>query len=105
LGDGTFPFPWGSDGLTVEQRANFGLAGPVTVGSMRLGVSPFGAHDMAGNVREWLASVADPRRRTVVGGSWQDPTYMFEPQHAETFDPAYASPAIGFRVARAPRVN
>ncbi len=43
LGDDLLPFPWGNDGLTVEQRANFGLAGPVAVGSMRLGVSPFGA--------------------------------------------------------------
>ncbi len=100
LADGKDPFPWGTDGLTVEQRANFGLGGPAPVGSMRLGVSPFGAHDMAGNVREWLSDMVDARRRTVVGGSWQDPTYMFEADHAETFEPGYASPAIGFRVVR-----
>ena len=100
LGDGDRAFPWGNDGLTVEQRANFGLLGPRPVGSMRAGVSPFGLHDMAGNVREWIADVTDAHRRTVVGGSWQDPTYMFERQHAESFDAGYASPAIGFRIVR-----
>lgn len=100
LGDDDRAFPWGNDGLTVEQRANFGLIGPQPVGSMRAGVSPFGLHDMAGNVREWVADARDPRRRFVVGGSWQDPTYMFEPQHAESFEAGYASPAIGFRIAR-----
>ena len=100
LDDGSLPFPWGTDGMTVEQRANFGLAGTSPVGSMRLSVSPFGVHDMAGNVREWLADTTDARRRIVVGGSWQDPTYMFEPQHAERFEPGYASPAIGFRIMR-----
>lgn len=56
---------------------------------------------MAGNVREWLRDEAPQGiRRLVVGGSWQDPTYMFEPAHAEAFDPSFASEIIGFRCVR-----
>ena len=42
---------------------------------------------------------SDEKRR-VVGGSWLDPSYMFEPSHAESFDPAYANEAIGFRCTK-----
>lgn len=101
LEDARNPFPWGRDAFTAEQRANFALAGTRPVGSYPAGVSPFGCHDMAGNVREWLADTpASPNRRIVVGGSWQDPTYMFEAEHAEQFDLAFANQAIGFRTVR-----
>ena len=101
LGDGRGPFPWGNDVRTTEARANFGLVGTRPVGSYPLGVSPFGCFDMAGNVREWLREPAsDPAQRSVVGGSWEDPAYMFELSHAEAFDPAFANEAIGFRLVR-----
>jgi len=94
-------FPWGRDVRTAELRANFGLAGSQPVGSHPAGVSPFGCYDMAGNVREWLRDPApDGKRRIVVGGSWQDPSYMFERSHEEAYDPAFASDAIGFRVVK-----
>jgi len=57
---------------------------------------------MAGNVREWLTDVAanaGGQRYFVTGGSWQDPSYMFELDHMEHFDPAFASAALGFRLA------
>jgi formylglycine-generating enzyme required for sulfatase activity len=101
LGDAGAPFPWGRDAKTAELRANFELAGTRPVGSYPLGVSPFGCLDMAGNVREWLREAGpDPARRVVVGGSWQDPVYMFEPGHAEWFDPAFSNEAIGFRCVK-----
>ena len=101
LDEGQAPFPWGRDGATVDQRANFGLVGTAPVGSFEAGVSPYGCQDMAGNVREWLAD-ASPGvlRYFVAGGSWQDPSYMFELAHTEHFEPSYASAAIGFRLAR-----
>jgi len=48
-------YPWGDDWPTVE-RANFGsLVGRTTpVGLYPAGVSPFGCHDMAGNVNNWV---------------------------------------------------
>jgi formylglycine-generating enzyme required for sulfatase activity len=56
---------------------------------------------MAGNVREWLREPAsDSAHRSVVGGSWEDPAYMFEASHTETFEPAFSNNAIGFRLVR-----
>ncbi|MGH7637100.1 MAG: formylglycine-generating enzyme family protein, partial [Gemmatimonadaceae bacterium] len=99
LADGSLPFPWGKDGATVDQRANFGLVGTAPVGSFAAGMSPYGCHDMAGNVREWLADRTPGRERHLVaGGSWQDPSYMFELAHMEHFEPSYSSAAIGFRL-------
>jgi hypothetical protein len=95
-------YPWGSDVRTGEQRANFGLVGTQPVGSYLSGLSPFGAFDMAGNVREWLADThPGTTRKVVVGGSWQDPMYMFEASHAESFDRAFSNEAIGFRCVKA----
>ena len=98
LGGGDGIFPWGRDVRSAERRANFGLVGTQPVGGNPAGLSPFGCYDMAGNVREWLLDVQPGDvRRLVVGGSWQDATYMFERSHTESFDPAFANAAIGFR--------
>ncbi len=92
------PFPWGNDVRTFDLRANFGLAGTSAAGRYPLGVSPFGVLDTAGNVREWLADPGGADRFSVTGGSWQDPTYMFDASTLEAFPPTYASDAIGFRL-------
>jgi formylglycine-generating enzyme required for sulfatase activity len=49
-------YPWGDDWPTPD-RANFALAvGRTTpVGLYPAGVSPYGCHDMAGNVNNWTA--------------------------------------------------
>ena len=93
-------FPWGMDGRNIDLRSNFGLVGTRPVGSYPLGISPLGGHDFAGNVREWIRAPSTDAKRRVVGGSWLDPSYMFEPTHAESFDPAYANEAIGFRCTK-----
>jgi len=99
LGDSGGVLPWGNDVKTADLRANFGLVGTQVVESYPLGVSPFGCFDMAGNVREWLRDPApDNNHRLVVGGSWQDPSYMFQSSHAEGFGPGFADQAIGFRL-------
>ena len=102
LGDGSTPWPWGPEGFGVEQRANFGLRGTDAAGSHPLGVSPFGAEDMAGNVREWLADPAGKLpRRLAVGGSWRDPSYMFFARaRTEGVLPDFAGDNIGIRVVR-----
>ena len=101
LGDRDTAFPWGDDVNSAEVRANFGLIGTAPAGNRPAGMSPFGCYDMAGNVREWLSdAVAGTSRRRVVGGSWQDPSYMFEASHAELFDPTFASESIGFRLVQ-----
>lgn len=51
-GDGR-TYPWG-DTPPTELQGNFNFSsGPTEVGSFPAGVSPYGAHDMAGNVWEW----------------------------------------------------
>jgi hypothetical protein len=99
LGDGDHVYPWGRDARSATRRANFNLAGTSPVGSLPLGVSPFGCFDMAGNVREWLRDeTAEGGRYFAAGGSWEDPTYMFFADHLEPFDPAFAGPGLGLRL-------
>ncbi len=52
------PFPWGSE--PPHGRACWKVDGPCEVGSFPSGVSPVGAHDMAGNVREWVGDNYHP---------------------------------------------
>jgi formylglycine-generating enzyme required for sulfatase activity len=50
-------YPWGNN--FVAENGNFyesGYRGTTAVGSFPAGSSPFGAEDMAGNVREWTSS-------------------------------------------------
>ena len=93
-------YPWGSDATTAEQRANFGTSSNRPVGSYPSGLSPFGCADMAGNAKEWLRDNNESGRYGVTGGSWMDPSYMFELSHVEWFDAAYSNEAIGFRLMR-----
>jgi serine/threonine protein kinase len=65
--------------------SNFQGKGPVPVGSLQ-GLTPYGAFDMAGNVREWCSNET-PEGRAIRGGAWDDNTYMFEVQsNAPAFD-------------------
>jgi len=77
---------------------NFQGKGPVPVGSLP-GISPYGAYDMAGNVREWCWNET-PEGRLVRGGAWDDSTYMFDYEsQAPPFD---RSAKNGFRCALYP---
>jgi tRNA A-37 threonylcarbamoyl transferase component Bud32 len=101
VGDGSGPYPWGGDAASTEIRTNFGLAGTAAVGTHPLGVSPWGVQDLPGNVREWLLDLRpSDNRRVAVGGSWQDPSYMFEQSKAEFFEPGFASDLLGIRLVR-----
>jgi hypothetical protein len=91
-------YPWGNDVSTISERANFGSVAVLEIGFFPLGISLFGCFDMAGNVSEWLRDsngLENPAR--TAGGSWQNPTYMFEPTHAQPFKRDYSSTDIGFR--------
>jgi serine/threonine protein kinase/dienelactone hydrolase len=77
---------------------NFQGKGPVPVGSLN-GISPYGAYDMAGNVREWCWNET-PEGRLVRGGAWDDSTYMFNwESQSPPFD---RSAKNGFRCALYP---
>ncbi len=101
LGDEPRVYPWGSDVEAADLRANFGLVDTEPAGSYSLGVSPWGAYDMAGNAGEWLQDLGGhPQKARVVGGSWNAPPYTFDPVQAGSFDPGFADPAIGFRCVK-----
>jgi len=89
-------FPWGlvEPGQSTEERANFSGSGTAEVDAHPLGISPYGAYAMAGNVREWTAN-ATGDGFIAMGGSWQDPPYVFS--SIATPEGLFASPALGFR--------
>jgi eukaryotic-like serine/threonine-protein kinase len=82
----------------VVPGSNFGAQGP-RAGSRFAGMSTFGAFDMAGNVREWVAN-GDGNRRYVLGGGWTDEEYGFTDAYAQ--DPFDRSAVNGFRLMVAP---
>jgi predicted esterase len=76
--------------------SNFANNGPIKVGST-LAMTPFGAVDMAGNVREWCWNEAEAGR-CLRGGAWNDEVYMFgNVTQAPTFD---RSEKNGFRCVK-----
>jgi len=101
LGDRGTRFPWGDDLRGIDDRSNFGGLGTSPVGQFIFGASPYGAYDMAGNVREWLSSEPDQTLFMIVGGSWQTPTYMFDSPNIESSRPSFQSEEVGFRLVKA----
>jgi predicted esterase len=81
----------------IVRLSNFSGEGPAPVGSYA-GVGPFGAHDMAGNVKEWTWTEADGRRYSL-GGAWNEPAYRFR-GGPEALDPWGRAENYGFRCAR-----
>src|SRR5277367_5064017 len=63
-------------GSFIVPASNFGSSGVMPVGS-KPDMSPWGNFDMAGNVKEWIATEAESGKRYVLGGAWDEPTYMF----------------------------
>jgi len=85
--------PWGFL-TTITDRANLNSSGTVPSGTFEFGISPFGAHDMAGNVSEWFAN--ETSAGFLIGGaSWADPAYLFG--NYGPFPPFFSSDRIGFR--------
>ena len=80
----------------ILSLSNFGGKGPAEAGAHR-GMSLFGTYDMAGNVSEWTAS-ATGSKRYVLGGAWNQESYVFAGFNAA--DPAARSASTGFRCVR-----
>ncbi len=100
-GEATTLIQWpqlGGDGFFAPFSNFFRHQGPVQVGSLQ-GTTPYGAFDMAGNVREWCWNET-PEGRLIRGGGWADNTYMFGA--LSQAPPMDRSPANGFRCALYP---
>ena len=82
----------------ITPLSNANARGLLPVGASQ-GVSPWGAYDMSGNVREWCWNeLAAGQTRYILGGSWADPEYLFVfPQAVSPFD---RSDTNGFRLVQ-----
>jgi formylglycine-generating enzyme required for sulfatase activity len=87
-------------GLGIDSEilrfSNFSGKGPVRIGETQ-GLSPYGTYDMAGNVREWAWNETGAKRY-ILGGAWDEPSYMFAIQDAQP--PISRSSTSGFRCAK-----
>ena len=81
-------YPWGETPPTASYAVISGSAGTATVGSIPAGDSPYGLHDMAGNVYEW-------------NRDWYSSTYYGSSPATDPYDSASASA----RVARGGNFN
>jgi formylglycine-generating enzyme required for sulfatase activity/pimeloyl-ACP methyl ester carboxylesterase len=66
---------FGNPLVDIVGGSNFAGKGPAPAGSYG-GLGPFGTHDMAGNVKEWIWNRFG-NRRLAIGGAWNEPGYMF----------------------------
>lgn len=80
----------------IVAASNLAGTTPVAVGSTGA-IGPYGAYDMAGNVREWCWNESGDNR-WILGGAWNDHEYMLLVPYS--LPPLDRSPANGFRLAR-----
>ena len=80
--------------------SNFDGKGPVRAGE-RAGLGPWGTLDMAGNVKEWCVNPSpDGRRRYILGGGWNEPSYRFN--EADAQNPWNRAGTFGLRLIEDP---
>ncbi len=126
-------YPWGNQmaGLTRSNYGRTGLSGPVRDRPERLmlyppiiavdkyenAASPYGAHQMSGNVAEWVADWYDQQyyatapdrnpagpdhgtQKAFRGGGWMDSTPSVRAAQRNGTDPSTKMNWLGFRCAR-----
>lgn len=101
-GDAGRVYPWG-DAFDAD-RLNSAVRGPrdtTPVGSYPGGASPYGVHDLAGNVFEWTATPARDGKRLVKGSAWDDFAGVGRGTSGHGRSPTIRHVIVGFRCAGA----
>jgi serine/threonine-protein kinase len=99
------PYPWGNDPPGASD-ACFDLdpetGAPIAVGATLRNISPFGVHDMCGNVWEWTSSpyTSGSEFRIVRGGCYNDPAPYLALDFRLEAHPKDKCEAIGFRCVK-----
>src|SRR5688500_4349724 len=78
----------------ILPQSNIERSSIAPVGTFKA-ITPYGVHDMAGNVREWCIN-ADGAMRYILGGGWSDNAYVFN--DAIRADPLDRSEINGVRL-------
>ena len=94
-------YPWGDefDNSRCNSRES-GIGDTTPVGVYPGGVSPYGVHDMAGNVWEWTASAYEQgaKARVLRGGAWDYGRGGVRCAARDGYGPGYRYDNLGFRV-------
>ncbi|MFH1529937.1 MAG: SUMF1/EgtB/PvdO family nonheme iron enzyme [Pseudomonadota bacterium] len=72
--------------------------GPDAVGTHPASESPFGLHDTAGNVWEWVSSSLEPEGHAARGGSFYFGANTGRTYNRETPEPSFRDTSVGFRL-------
>jgi pimeloyl-ACP methyl ester carboxylesterase/predicted Ser/Thr protein kinase len=80
----------------IVPLSNFSGRDLAPVGAFK-GMGPYGAYDMAGNAKEWCWNSTKNGARYLLGGAWNEPSYMFDDDDAQ--QPFDRSLGNGFRCA------
>ena len=92
---------YGTDNCCATEDAD-GFATTAPVGSYPKGQSPFGIHDMAGNVWEWTSTPfpGKPSENVIRGGGWGNNPYCLRVSYRHGNPPDIGLNMVGFRCAR-----